>query len=206
MTQPLTPEREAEIRWRREQYLLNHSHPSAFACCTAHASADDVPDLLAELDRLRTLLANREDDLRFLRETAIPELRRAVQGHLDSKKRWRERAEAAEVSSLNRFTATPAEVDDHLRRRLCEDTYLTYQQTIGRHAVIEAAKDVRAESHSPLGSELYRNGMAFAADHIDPTKGGGPYPAVLLCSRHDGFGPCPGAPRCTPRDDEEATS
>lgn len=141
--------------------------------------ADVLAGQSAELDRLRTLLASREDDLRFLRETAIPELRRKWQSEEDGKKRWRDRAETAEASSLNRFTATPAEVDDHLRHRLCEDTYLTYQQVIGARAVAEA------------GSE---------------DSCCGPYPAVLLCSRHDGFGPCPGAPWCTPRVDEEATS
>lgn len=135
--------------------------------------------LAAEVDRLRTELAGREDHVQFLRKTAIPELRRKWQSEKDGKKRWRDRAKAAEASPLNRFTATPTEVDDHLRRRLCEDTYLTYQQAIGARVVAEA------------GSEDSCCGR---------------YPAVLLCSRHDGFGPCPGAPWCTPRDDEEAKS
>lgn len=205
MTQPLTPE-VALARLTQYGDRTSTWSTATYNDGTEKSLHEIALALAAELDRLRTHLAGREDDLRFLRETAIPELRRARESEEDGKKRWRDRAETAEVSSLNRFTATPAEVDDHLRRRLCEDTYLTYQQTIGRHAVVEAAKGVRAESHSPLGSELYRNGMAFAADHIDPQRGGGPYPSTLLCSRHDGFGPCPGAPPCTPRDDEEATS
>lgn len=43
------------IRARRDAYIESHSHPGAFACCTAHASADDVPAILAEVERLRAI-------------------------------------------------------------------------------------------------------------------------------------------------------
>lgn len=103
----------------------------------------------------------------------------------------------------SRFHATPVEVDDYLRRILCEDTLLNYQWVIGDKAVEEAAKDVRGaiavRSLDPTRRSL---SAKEAADHVDPAKGGGHYPSVLLCGKHDGFGPCPGAPRCTPRDDD----
>lgn len=42
------------VHARRDAYLISHDHPGSFACCTAHASADDVPGLLAELEALNT--------------------------------------------------------------------------------------------------------------------------------------------------------
>lgn len=95
MTQPLTPEREAEIR--ADELMEKCRSGGRASLADVEWLKNDVHDLAAEVDRLRTLLASREDDLRFLRDTAIPELRRAVQGHLDGKKRWRERAETAEA-------------------------------------------------------------------------------------------------------------
>jgi len=95
----------------------------------------------------------------------------------------------------SRFSATPAEVDRFLRLILAEDTYLRYQRAIGNRAVEEAAKDLRVEVASREADVEWID----AADHIDPLKGGGHYPSALLCSRHNGFGPCPGAPRCTPK-------
>ncbi|KIF66249.1 hypothetical protein HY68_36685 [Streptomyces sp. AcH 505] len=48
---PLTPEREQEIRTAVAVY---QDHPTiGFSCCSAHAPADAVPALLAELDRIR---------------------------------------------------------------------------------------------------------------------------------------------------------
>jgi hypothetical protein len=112
------------------------------------------------------------------------------------------------LSALNgvqsRFSATPAEIDRYLRQILAEDTYLRYQQTIGNLAVEEAAKDLRIEhAGASVGTKEGVRHIAWldAADHIDPAKGGGHYPSRLLCSRHSGFGPCPGAPQCTPRSD-----
>ena len=102
----------------------------------------------------------------------------------------------------SRFSATPAEVDQYLRTILAEDTYLNYQRVIGNLAVEEAAKDIRMETASLKAHGVLEPdkdwAASSAADHIDPMKGGGHYPSVLLCSQHSGFGPCPGAPRCTP--------
>lgn len=107
------------------------------------------------------------------------------------------REPAPTVALPGRFDATPAEVDRHLRRILAEDTYLRYQQVIGNLAVSEAAKDLRMEHAAREADAEWMD----AADHIDPAKGGGHYPSQLLCSQHNGFGPCPGAPRCTPKED-----
>ena len=38
----------AAIRALFAAYRKSHSHPGAFACCSAHAVADTLPDLLAE--------------------------------------------------------------------------------------------------------------------------------------------------------------
>jgi hypothetical protein len=115
------------------------------------------------------------------------------------------------VALPSRFDASPAEVDQHLRRILAEDTYLRYQQAIGGAAVHEAAKDITNDSWSRRDQfgryerEDYEAGMRKASELVDPAEDGGPYPSQLLCSQHDGFGPCPGAPRCTPREIQKGT-
>jgi hypothetical protein len=110
----------------------------------------------------------------------------------------------------SRFAATPAQVDQYLRTILAEDTYLRYQQTIGDLAVEEAAKDIRMETASLKAHGVLEPdkdwAASSAADHIDPLRGGGHYPSKLLCSRHNGFGPCPGAPWCKPQQAEAGGS
>jgi hypothetical protein len=44
------------VREHREQYKASHAHEGSFACCTAHACAEDVPPLIAEIERLRERL------------------------------------------------------------------------------------------------------------------------------------------------------
>jgi hypothetical protein len=44
-------------RTRFDEFVASHSHPNAFACCTAHAAAEQIPALLAEIGRLRLSLA-----------------------------------------------------------------------------------------------------------------------------------------------------
>ncbi|MEV7684492.1 hypothetical protein [Streptomyces bungoensis] len=108
------------------------------------------------------------------------------------------REPAPAVALPGRFDATPAEVDQHLRRILAEDVYLRFQQTIGGLVVAEAAKDVRMEVVAPGAPDTKE--WREVADYIDPGKGGNPYPSHLQCSQRTGFGPCPGAPDCTPRE------
>ena len=85
-----------------------------------------------------------------------------------------------EAQYLSRFSAAPSEIHRFLANRLPEDVHLNYQQAIGNRAVEEAAKDIRMESHTQLAGQTYRNGMVFAADEIDPLKGGGHYPSELI--------------------------
>lgn len=40
------------IEQRANAYRTSHAHPFAFACCTAHGSADDVPALVARVREL----------------------------------------------------------------------------------------------------------------------------------------------------------
>ncbi|WP_432169088.1 hypothetical protein [Streptomyces sp. 1222.5] len=108
------------------------------------------------------------------------------------------RPPAAPISLPGRFDATPADVDQHLRRILADDVHLRYQQTIGRLAVSEAAKDVRLEVVLPDAPDAKQ--WREVADFVDPELHGGPYPSQLQCSQHNGFGSCPGAPDCTPED------
>jgi hypothetical protein len=57
MSDPLTRQQRETIRQRLVHYRKTHAHMNGFACCSAHASADDVPVLLAEIERLYKLLA-----------------------------------------------------------------------------------------------------------------------------------------------------
>jgi hypothetical protein len=74
------------------------SHPDlGFACCSAHAVADHVPALLAEVERLKAELAQAREDAAFLERNTLPELRRTVEHHQAGKQRWRGRAQKAEA-------------------------------------------------------------------------------------------------------------
>ena len=120
------------------------------------------------------------------------------------------REPAPAIPLPGRFDATPVDVDQHLRRILAEDAYLRYQQAIGGAAVTEAAQDLRdcvdgADIPGSPVSTDYVKGQLDGADYIDPAKDGGRYPSQLQCSQHDGFGPCLGAPRCTPRETTKDT-
>lgn len=105
-----------------------------------------------------------------------------------------------EPTPPSRFMATPLDVDVFLRQNFAEDVYLRYQQVIGNISVSQAARDARMDAalRQVEGEESMAEMMREVADFIDPRKSGGPYPAALLCSQHNGFGPCPGAPQCGP--------
>lgn len=105
-----------------------------------------------------------------------------------------------EPTPPSRFGASPLDVDVFLRQHFAEDVYLRYQQVIGNLSVAEAARDARMDAalRQVEGEESMAEVIREIADFIDPRKNGGPYPAVLLCSQHHGFAPCPGAPTCTP--------
>jgi hypothetical protein len=105
-----------------------------------------------------------------------------------------------------RLSATPAEIDRHLRRILAEDVYLRYQHAIGGRAVTEAADDVRTTDLPQDYVDIFDSGTQWAATLVDPKTGGGPYPSQLLCLQHGDFGPCPGAPHCAPHDDGRETT
>ncbi|WP_030169124.1 hypothetical protein [Streptomyces sp. NRRL S-813] len=129
-----------------------------------------------------------------------------VDAELAAVRAERDEARAELAKRPNRYRATPAEVDWFLRKILTEETLLNYQRAIGNRAVEEAAKDQRSDTNLRQlegAQELATYGRELA-DLIDPLKDGGHYPSRLLCARHNGFNPCPGAPRCTPREDEEA--
>jgi hydroxyethylthiazole kinase-like sugar kinase family protein len=51
----------AAIRGNHAEYVRMHSHVGAFECCEAHTSADDVPALLAEVERLRAAMTGTAD-------------------------------------------------------------------------------------------------------------------------------------------------
>jgi hypothetical protein len=126
---------------------------------------------------------------------------RTVTADLLAKPMERLEIEAAADGRPSRFKATPAEVDVFLRMILAEDTYLRYQGAIGSEAVREAMGDANAYRNSDDNvskKQAWRSGIDDALAYIDPDGDGGPYPSQLLCSQHNGFGPCPGAPRCSP--------
>ena len=83
----------------------------------------------------------------------------------------------------SRFTATPAEVDAHLRTILAEDTYLRFQQEIGAHALTETVEDVQtiraAADNEGLYNASWREGWDDVIDRIDPDRNG-PCPTKLI--------------------------
>ncbi|MFI9344991.1 hypothetical protein ACIG0D_27550 [Streptomyces sp. NPDC052773] len=87
------------------------------------ALVDDVPALLAEVQRLKAELASAQEDSAFLQRNTLPELRRAVEHHQDGKKRWRERAQRAEarVAELESDLARAVAVSEALYRRLSQE-------------------------------------------------------------------------------------
>lgn len=102
----------------------------------------------------------------------------------------------------SRFTATPAEVDAYLRTILAEDTYLRYQRAIGDAVLDEiqtSGKAFRAGQEAEHAKHVYLAGMDDVLQAIWDDRY---YPSQLLCSKHNGFGPCKGAPWCTPSQTE----
>ena len=92
-SEPLSDERLDEIQTNHATYTARHAHDGSFACCSAHVSADAVPELLAEVERLRVVnVANiRDYDAALL---AIHEARDHWQAQTVAE--W-ERAEKAEA-------------------------------------------------------------------------------------------------------------
>lgn len=88
----------------------------------------------------------------------------------------------SEAQYLSRFSATPSEIHRFLANRLPEDVHLNYQQAIGGRAVEEAAKDLRmtAAKLEAEGEKTTPREFRYAADEIDPLKGGGPFPSELI--------------------------
>jgi hypothetical protein len=83
----------------------------------------------------------------------------------------------------NRFTATPAEVDAHLRQILAEDTYLRYQQAVGESVLAQTVEDVdvvrAAADNEGLYNSAWREGWDDFRDRVDPDQNG-PYPVKLI--------------------------
>ncbi|MFC9987857.1 hypothetical protein ACFXKV_04670 [Streptomyces globisporus] len=66
-----------------------------------------VPELLAEVDRLRARVAELEEQDRFQERNTLPDLHRQIEHHKGGKARWRKRAETAEAR-VAELTTTPA--------------------------------------------------------------------------------------------------
>ncbi|WP_327259961.1 hypothetical protein [Streptomyces sp. NBC_01240] len=112
MSAPLTPEREAEYR----ALIARTTDLGALG-----ASPGVLQELLAELDRVRAELADRQEDLAFLHRNTLPELRRESQRHEDGKKRWRDRAEKAEAALAAKPAEALREAADQLALELTGD-------------------------------------------------------------------------------------
>lgn len=63
--EPLSEERLAEIRRHHDAYS-KHPYVGIPACCSAHASADTVPELLAEVMRQRAEIARGNQEIELL--------------------------------------------------------------------------------------------------------------------------------------------
>lgn len=83
----------------------------------------------------------------------------------------------------SRFTATPAEIDAHLRAILAEDVYLRFQQTIGEHAIAQTVEDVdvvrAAADNEGLYNNDWREGWDDFRDRVAPNQNA-PYPVKLI--------------------------
>ena len=110
-------------------------------------------------------------------------LRRRIAEGEEYGERLRARVAELETALPSRFTATPAEIDAHLRTILAEDTYLKFQQAIGEHAlgeVVEDAQVVRAlADNDGLYNADWREGWDDAIERVDPDLCG-PAPSKLV--------------------------
>ena len=83
----------------------------------------------------------------------------------------------------NRLTATPAEIDAHLRTILAEDVYLRFQQAISDRAIAQTVEDVQAvraaADNEGLHNTEWREGWDDVIDRIDPDRND-PYPVKLI--------------------------
>jgi hypothetical protein len=131
--------------------------PVAVFLADAHEA---VPELLAEVDRLRAKVGDRNATIDRL-STQIGEL---------------------EASLPSRFASTPLQVEQHLTSVLAEDVHLRYQQAVGSYAVGEAAKSLRMDANLRQleGNHEEAAEARELANLIDPLRGGGPYPSTLV--------------------------
>ncbi|MFE9855571.1 hypothetical protein [Streptomyces sp. NPDC005780] len=158
----MTPDRLAEIR---EAARVFGEHPVlGFACCTAHDAADAVPELLAEVDRLRKALsgaadqvAERDDELGGV-HTELDRLRRENQHHQNSKARWRSRAEKAEARVAELEELKPARFQD------CQKCGAGYEY--GQSCTVCAFKASMTAEHAEGLAGL----DAMRADHPSPCR------------------------------------
>lgn len=87
------------------------------------SARQSVPELLAEVDRLRGELSDATGRVDFLERNTLPDLHRQIEHHKDGKPRWRERAEAAE-SRLTAVELLAEEADDKCNSTIDTDLLL----------------------------------------------------------------------------------
>jgi hypothetical protein len=87
---------------------------------------------------------------------------------------------------VNRFSATPSEIHDILRRGLHPNVHLAYQQAIGKKIVDEAAEDILKAGRESFTQEqlLYSPEHAAMSEMVRRSanliKRGGPYPEDVV--------------------------
>ncbi|WP_329131425.1 hypothetical protein OG552_10175 [Streptomyces sp. NBC_01476] len=204
MTAPLSEQQLAEIAAREAaaskgpwlEGARRGNVPTLYRPLTSGDGVSTYPSVLFEL----TSVYGGPGDMAF-----IAAAREDVPALLAEVERLAARVTELEAEHPSRFAATPAEVDVYLRSILAEDTYLRYQQAIGSEAVREAMDDATAYRNcddNASKKQAWRSGIDDALGYVDPDGDVGPYPSNLLCSQHNGFGPCPGYPWCTPSQDD----
>ncbi|MFB7845464.1 hypothetical protein ACFC34_00310 [Streptomyces sp. NPDC056053] len=128
--------------------------------------------------------AARAEVARLKRSAALAEedYRRIVRGACQVESQLRARIAELEARPSH-SSATPAEIDAHMRQLFSEDAYLRYQQAIGEHVLAEAVEDTQVVRASADNDGLYnadwREGWDDAIERIDPDLND-PCPSTLL--------------------------
>ncbi|CAL9663661.1 hypothetical protein SUDANB1_07103 [Streptomyces sp. enrichment culture] len=121
-----------------------------------------VSELLAELAAVRAERDEARESLAFMERNTLPELRRTVEYHQDGKKRWRDRAEKAEVRvveleaerhTTNEALSDAAEQLRANRERIAELESRLAEAQQQKSAALSSARQLLTRNHTTVCAE-----------------------------------------------------
>ncbi|TXS78650.1 hypothetical protein [Streptomyces sp. sk2.1] len=135
-------------------------------------------------DQRNAVCADNEELLARVERSGLARLQAENETRTVVRERDALRARVAELEARpSHSSATPAEIDAHVRQLFSEDAYLRYQQAIGEHVLAEAVEDTQVVRASADNDGLYnadwREGWDDAIERIDPDLND-PCPSTLL--------------------------